>query len=408
MRGVAVLGILAMNIYAFAMPLQAYMNPLQGGGTGALSLGVWFANHMVFDQKFMPVFSMLFGAGLVLMAERAGDGPFAGVWYRRQLWLLVIGALHGYLLWFGDILFNYATLGLVLYPLRRRSPRFLIATGAALLTLGLGVSALIGQYGHAQAERAGAILQKKADGLELTAEDRRQLSAWAQMRPMMAPIAEDIARDVEAYRGGYRENLAQRARTTFMMQTAGLILVGIWRVGALMLIGMALMKLGVFSAARSDGFYLRLMAFGYGLGVPLVATSAWVLWSIRWDEVKLQRFGIQWNSVGGVLMAVGHIALVMLACRRRWWPGLQRRLEAVGRMALSNYLAHTLVLTPIFYGFGLGLYGRLERPTQVLIVLALWALQLWWSPAWLRTRRFGPAEWLWRSLTYRKPQRMRP
>ncbi|MEM8995374.1 MAG: DUF418 domain-containing protein [Acidobacteriota bacterium] len=407
MRGVAVLGILAMNIYAFAMPIQVYMNPLNGGGSGPLSLGVWFTTHLVFDQKFMPVFSMLFGAGLVLMAERAGGGSFAGVWYRRQFWLLVIGAVHGYLLWLGDILFTYAALGLALYPLRRRSPRFLITAGVVLLTSGLGVTALLGLHAKGQVEQARAIEQKRAEGLELTAEERRQIEAWRQMRPMMAPTPADIARDLEAYRGDYLAIVAHRAPMTFMMQTGGLMLIGIWRMGALMMIGMALMKLGVFSAARSDGFYRRLLAFGYGLGVPLVATSAWVLWSIRWDEVKMQQFGIHWNSVGGVLMALGHIAVVMLACRRGLWPGFRSRLEAVGRMALSNYLAHTVLLTPVFYGYGLGLYGHIERPAQMLIVLAVWTLQLWWSPIWLRRMRFGPAEWLWRSLTYGRLQKMR-
>ena len=174
-----------------------------------------------------------------------------------------------------------------------------------------------------------------------------------------------------------------------------------------MLIGMALMKLGVFSAARSEVFYRRLAAIGYGVGLPVVVVSCFQLAENRWDALYMQQQGLHWNTVGGVLVSLGHVAIVMLICRHRGWPPLQARLEAVGRMALSNYLLHSFVLTTVFYGYGLGLYGQVDRPLQLVLVLAMWALQLWWSPLWLERYRFGPAEWLWRSLTYRRRQPMR-
>ncbi|MCG8461717.1 MAG: hypothetical protein MI919_36000, partial [Holophagales bacterium] len=203
LRGVAVLGILAMNIYAFAMPFQAYNNPLLWGGEDPLSLGVWFFTHLLFDQKFMPIFSMLFGAGLVLMWERAGERPMAGVWYRRELWLLVIGAIHGYLLWFGDILFTYAVLGMLIYPLRRAKPKTLFVTGAVLLLMGLPISTLTGINAGNTVEKAAELTARQEAGEELTEDEQSLLEGWQEMRPMMAPTQEDVASEIEAYLGSY-------------------------------------------------------------------------------------------------------------------------------------------------------------------------------------------------------------
>ena len=132
LRGVAVLGILVMNIYAFAMPFVAYQNPLAYGGTVWYNLGTWFFTHVLFDQKFMTIFSLLFGGGLVMMMTRTEKlgSSYGWTWYRRNFWLRLIGAAHGYLIWMRDILYHYAVMGMLIYPLRNRSPRALIITGS--------------------------------------------------------------------------------------------------------------------------------------------------------------------------------------------------------------------------------------------------------------------------------------
>ena len=139
LRGVAILGILVMNIYAFAMPLPAYNNPLIMGGTEAINIGTWFVTHILFDQKFMSIFSMLFGAGMILMMDRAESrgAAFGPIYYRRTFWLLLLGMLHGYLVWFGDILFHYALMGMIVYPFRKASPGILIAVACAILPITL-------------------------------------------------------------------------------------------------------------------------------------------------------------------------------------------------------------------------------------------------------------------------------
>lgn len=410
LRGVAVLGILAMNVYAFAMPFAAYQNPLLYGGDRGVDLWAWFFTHLFFDQKFLPVFSMLFGAGLVLMWQRAEERgrKLAKVFYLRNLWLLVLGLLHAYLLWIGDILVSYALLGFLIYFFRRLRPRALLVTATVLLLAGIPVNHLMGR-GMAQMDaEATRLWAARESGAELTPKQEARLEEWETgMRPFVRPDAEDVQKDLEIHRGSYLEILEHRAPTVFMMQTLGFLGFALWRVGGLMLLGMGLMKLDVFAARRPTGFYLRVLAAGYGLGLPLAAWSAYLLWSHDFDGIYASKSAVWANWIGGVAVALGHVALVMLAVRRGWLPRLQERLSAAGRMAFTNYVAHSVLLTTLFYGYGFGLYGRIDRAGQLGIVLVVWILQLWWSPLWLRHFRFGPLEWLWRTLTYRRLQPLR-
>ncbi len=402
LRGVAVLGILAMNIYAYAMPFAAYYNPLLWGGTDTLSKSIWFSTHLLVDQKFLPVFSMLFGAGLILMTERSAAGKFAGTWYRRNFWLLVMGALHAYLIWFGDILFTYAFLGLLLYPLRRKKAKTLLILGSIWMLPALATSTA-GSFWIEKMIAEGNEVEIRAEaGEELTEEETKDLEKWREQRLMMAPTAEDLEADVQAYRGSYGDVVTHRGPAVVMLQTMGIVFFGLWRIGGFMLIGMGLMKLGVFSARKDGAFYRRLLLWGYGLGLPLVAISAWQLATHDWNFVFFQRQGVHWNYVGSVLVSLGHISVVMLAVKGDWLGSLERRFAAVGRMAFTNYLMQSILCTTIFYGYGFGLYGSLDRPAQMIIVLAVWALQLWYSAWWLDRFHYGPTEWFWRLLTYGK------
>ena len=409
LRGFAVLGILVMNVYAYAMPFAAYANPLVYGGLTGIDFWTWVATHLLFDQKFMTLFSMLFGAGLILTAQRAElrGITFGRIYYRRQLWLLLIGAAHGYLLWFGDILFHYAFCGMLIYPLRRRSPKTLIITGVLVLLVALPLSTGMGTFMaqlRQKGQEAGALAAK---GETLDEEQQELLETWEEMQNMLEPSAEEMARQVKVHRGGYLEILEERAPTVFMMHAFMTFTFIVWRVGGLMLIGMALMKLGVFAAARSARFYLWCVGLGYGGGLPLAAGSAWDLNAHGFDAFYVFKLGVYTNYFGSLAVGFGHLGMVMLVCRSRALPKLRARLAAVGRMALTNYLMHSILMTTVFYGYGLGLYGHVSRFAQMGFVAAVLALELWWSPVWLRRFRFGPFEWLWRSLTYRRPQPMR-
>ena len=379
LRGVALLGILVMNIQAFAMPQASYFNPTAYGDLTGVNLYVWMAGRMLADQKFMTIFSMLFGAGIVLMAGRAETrGAARQAHYRRMGWLLVIGLLHAHLLWSGDILFLYAVCGMLVYPLRRQPPRRLLALGVALLAV------------------ASAYSIGSGVSLPYWPEEARVAFTADVWQPTPAMINAELA----AYRGGWLDQQLTRSAGALAFETLLLITWGLWRAGGLMLIGMALFKHGVFSARRSTRFYAALIAVAAAVGLPLQAygilldfARGWPVWSFF--------VGVQFNYWPSIAVSLGYVGAVMLACRTVALRPYTRPFAAVGQTALSNYLLQTVICTTIFYGHGLGWFGSVDRAGQAGVVAAVWVVQLLSSSLWLRRFRFGPAEWVWRSLTYR-------
>lgn len=409
LRGVAIFGILVMNIYGFAMPFAAYSNPLVLGGTDPLNMGIWFFTHIFFDQKFLAIFSMLYGAGIAMLTERALQRGVkaTGIFYRRSFWLLVIGFLHGQLLWFGDILFGYAATGMLMYLFRNRRPRTLIIIALLWLPVAPLLTYTGGIFMHKMQGQAVALEARQEAGETLTEEEQELLVGWGETASMMAPTEEDIAEDLEVYRGDYAGILEHRSPLVAMFQIQGLFFYILWRAGGLMLIGMALLKTGVLKGHATAGFYKKMMLFGYGLGLPIMVFSAWNMHAHGFEPLWMFQIGMTPNYFASILVGLGHIGLVFTLHKAGVFDALFRRFAAVGRMAFTNYLAHSLIMTSIFYGYGLGLYGDLPRATQMLFALALIAAQLVYSPWWLSRFRFGPAEWLWRSLTYWRRQPMR-
>lgn len=409
LRGVAVLGILVMNIYAFAMPFIAYSNPLLMGGIEVHNIGTWFFTHILFDQKFLSIFAMLFGAGMVLMTNRAEarGARYGRIYFRRQFWLLVLGAIHGYLIWFGDILFMYAAIGMLVYFFRRRGPWTLIMISCLLLPVSLMLNYGISEYAQQTIMQVNEIQILLDAGEELSEEQEQVLKGWEPLQSFMAPTEENLQEDLDGYRNGYLDIVTFRAPAILMMQTFGTLFFGLSRVGALMMIGAALMKLGVLSGERSAVFYRNLMLAGYLLGLPLTIFSAVDMNAHAFDTLYLLRVGGIANYVGSLVVAFGHIGLVMLIIKSGVLRRLMTRFAAVGRMALSNYLMHSLILTTVFYGYGMGLYGTIPRFWQMGFVIGVITLQLFLSTWWLSRYRFGPVEWLWRSLTYWQRQPLR-
>lgn len=409
LRGVAVLGILAMNIYFFGMPAAAYSNPSLYGGASGVNLITWLITHLFFEMKFMTIFSALFGAGLVVMFQRAEARrrPLAGIYYRRILWLLVFALVHAYALWRGDILFTYGIAGLLIFLFRRRSPRALIIVGCLILLIPSLTAYGFGVYVDKTRAAARDVTTLAAAGESPTEKQEKLAESWDQMRPYFDPTPGEIDEEIEIYRDGYAGVFRHRAPISFMAQTMALGFFALWRAGGVMLLGMALMKLGVFSAARSRRFYRNCVVWGYGIGLPLAAVSAWDLIRVNWSMPHAVQVSSHFNYYGSLGVALGHMGAVMLICQTGSLPRLRRRLSAVGRMAFSNYIFQTIVCTTIFYGYGLGLFGRFNRFPLMFFVVAVWLLQLWISPWWLGRFRYGPLEWLWRSLSYGHRQPMR-
>ena len=386
LRGFAILGILIMNIQSFSMIEAAYFNPTAYGDLSGINRWVWLLGHLIADTKFISIFSMLFGAGIVLLAERLtsrGIKP-AGVHYRRIMWLLLIGLMHGLLLWSGDILTTYSLVGVVAYLFWRRSPR-------TLLIVGLLVTAV-----------SSALYALAQWSLPYWFEQGGQ-----QMLVMWRPGTEHVAAELSAYGGGWLAQMGARASAFLSVMTGGFWFFLSWRSGGMMLVGMALYKWGVLSAERTRRFYGWMAGLGLAVGYPIIAVGVARNFAAGWDFQYSFFAGSQFNYWGSVLVAHGYIALVMLLVKMRPGGSLVRLMQPVGRMAFTNYLMQTVLMTTLFYGHGFGLFGQVERWGQILIVLAVWVFQVWFSNVWLARFRFGPAEWLWRTLTYMKPQPMR-
>ena len=213
-----------------------------------------------------------------------------------------------------------------------------------------------------------------------------------------------MAAETAAYRGGWLAQMDARVPASVFHQTFLILIWYGWRVVGLMMAGMALFKWGVLSAERSDRFYRVAAVAGLGVGLPIAAYGVAYNFAASWRLEHSMFFGWQFNYWGSLAVAFGYIGLVMLFCRSGLWPGLKPLFSDVGRMAFSNYLLQTLICTTLFYGHGFGLFGRVERTGQVLVVLVIWVALVLFSRLWLRSFRFGPAEWLWRSLTYRQWQ----
>jgi uncharacterized protein len=386
LRGFALLGILIMNIQSFALVEAAYTNPTAFGDLAGINRSAWVFTHILADQKFMTIFSIMFGAGIFLMTNRAEAKGYhsARLHYRRTLSLLIIGLLHAHLLWSGDILVTYALCALIVYLFRKISPKKLLVFGLLLISV---PSIIYFNLGRSIPSLSPEAYQSA-------------LNNWQ-------PTSAMISKEISAYRGNWLEQMAYRIPASRYSQTSLFQMWFGWRAGGLMLIGLSLYQWGILTAQRSRRFYIALASVGFGLGLPLVIYGMVSNFAANWSFDYSTCFGWQYNYWGSLPVSMGYIGLIMLLCQSPIAHKLARRLSAVGQMSLTNYLLQSLICTTIFYGHGFGLFGQVERGTLLLIVLCVWAFQLWVSPIWLRNFRFGPVEWLWRSFTYLKIQPMR-
>jgi len=386
LRGFAVLGILLMNIQNFAMIEAAYINPMAYGDMTGANRWVWIFSHVFGDQKFISIFSILFGAGVILFTDKAEKKGRSGaaLHYRRTLWLFVIGLAHAYLLWHGDILVTYALCAVTLFLFRKKSPKTLLILGLLVLSL----SSIFYLFG----------------GLSIPSWPKE---AYDSTMMSWMPPREMIDKELAAYQGGWLSQMEHRVPSSMKFQTMIFLIYTGWRAGGLMLIGLALYKWGVLTAQRSLKFYTTTAALGLIVGLSIVIYGVIRNSAAGWTMDYSMFLGWQYNYWGSVLVAIGYIALIMLFCVSSSGLKIKNTFAAVGRMALSNYLLQTVLCTTIFYGHGFGLFGQVERVWQLVIIVCVWAIQLVVSPIWLGYFKFGPAEWLWRSLTYWKLQPMK-
>jgi uncharacterized protein len=376
LRGVAVLGILLVNIQSFAFVSAARTNPTLQGDLGGAHWWVWLVTYVMFDGKFISLFGLLFGASIALLVDRSVRRGVAAapIHVRRMAVLLVLGLLHAHLLWYGDWLVILAVSGAVAFLYHDLPPRRLLAAGVVVYAVGSLAWLAMAWW----------------------------LARWApdvaaEVTAHMTPSPEAIASEVARYRSGWLEQMGHRVPTALRYETSYLATRGLWQMTGLMLVGMGLLRLQVLTAARRPAFYVAMALGGLATGGALVAYGVSRSAARGWAADEYLAVDSHLNYWGGLLMTMGWIGSVMLLLRLKV---NMRALAAVGRLALTNYLLQTVICTTIFYGHGLGLFGRVERVGQVGIVLCVWALQIALSVFWLRRFDQGPMEWVWRCLAY--------
>jgi uncharacterized protein len=363
LRGVALLGILVMNIQSFAMPHAAYLNPRAWGSLEGAEGVAWAVGRLFFDFKFITLFSTLFGASLVLAGEASRPR-------RRLAWLIGFGLLHGYLIWYGDILFTYGVVGLAVLPALRWSLRRQVVVGLGLLL----VSSLLAFAGFLFFDALPALL---LDDVRAHYDASR------------------AAAEAEAFRGGWLTQLAVRAPIAFGNHISGTLLESGWRAAGCMLLGMAAVRARVFEGAVASWPVVAAML---GTGLLLSGAGLWLQWTTEFAlRPWLLAQGLHEVGAIGVAAALGQVVVRMA---RRFEGSLATRAVArLGRVAFSAYLMQSVAGTFVFGGHGLGRFGTWSRLALLLAPFAFWSLQLvlaWW---WTSRYAVGPLEALWRGLS---------
>lgn len=377
LRGLAVLGILMVNVQFFGMTWIASDYPYaEGEFTSFANRAAWWFTQTFFTLKFITLFSAMFGAGIILMLG-TGEAVHRRHW-RRMLWLLGFGLIHAHIFWYGDILVPYALAGMVVVTARRMSP-------GGLFGLGLGLVAFTGLLMVGGAA-IGMLFGEATSGAEA-----------------MGFTPERIGEITALYQAGFLDRLPYNSGNAAMFELMQLVMFS-GRIAGVMLIGMAAFRTGFLTLGWSRRRYTLSASIAIPLGLLLCGWQASHMLATDFSPVEAWKTTLA-QYVGSLVLAFGYASGVMLICQSGILKPVTAILAATGKMAFTNYLSQTLIMTFIFVGFpGLGLFGEIDRAGMILLVIAVWAVQLVWSPLWLARFRFGPMEWVWRSLTYGKAQ----
>lgn len=381
LRGFALLGILISNMLHFSQPLEV-IGFRNGWWLGPLDRVADWISIFLIEGKFYPLFSFLFGLGFSIQLDRAASrGVDFGVTNRRRLFILMgIGLAHGVLLWEGDVLLAYAVCGFALMLFRNREPRTISLWAAGLILL----PALLIVF-------AGLLLMVFSGNPEFAKSMQEAVAEDPQVRRQL----------VEAFvTGGYLDAVFYRLGEALLLVPVVMFFapafLGLFLVGLL-----AGRKKIITDVAGNRRLLLRLLTGCGVLGLVGNFSGAWIMMSASaGKDLGFLLLGMGIISIFGPVLTAAYIAGIALLVERRLSLVILPPLAAVGRMALTNYLAQSLIATTIFYGYGLGLGGAVGRLGTIGMALLIFAVQVWFSVIWLKRFRYGPMEWLWRSLTY--------
>lgn len=415
LRGIALLGILLMNIPFFSMP-QRFSEAFRAD-PGSVNFWVNAFITVVFEGKMRALFSMIFGAGIILFTsnKEAAGRSTTGLFYRRMGWLVLFGLIDAHiLLWEGDILYSYGVIGMIAFLFRKIKPKYL-ALGVPLVAL---IEFVLGTFFYQD------IRQKRLEYVRVqqeikvnktqTADQKKVLADWREVEKEFIPNDADIVSNTKIMKSDYSTVAKKIRKSAFDWQFKYFI----FQIGdplALMLLGIALFKWGFFTNQWTKKQYKWTAIAGYGIGLPLVIFNFYYGFkhtpNLAAMLALMERTPINWIGliypVQRILLVMAHVSVVLLIVQSGAMQNFSKRLAAVGQMALTNYVMHTLICTLFFFGYGFNYFATFQFYQIFYVAFAIWVLQLIISPIWLRNFQFGPLEWLWRSLTYWKIQPMR-
>jgi len=402
-RGVVLLGILLMNINGMGLA-GAYGDPTVSGGDTGWNLTTWFTTNMAFEGTMRALFSLLFGVGMFIFMDRLekkGAGiNAANIYFRRLMWLLVFGLIHGYLLlWTGEILYQYALMGFLVFSFRNLSPIKLTLVAVVLFSIGT-----IWNYADYKKDvqfvaDVALVKNYKLEGKTLTRDLQEVNHKWEEREWERSP--EGIAEYNTNMRKGYLDVVAFLAPENQHTDENWPYRYDLWDVLSMMLLGIALFKWNILSAEKSYKFYGLMAAIAYLIGFSINYFEIQTIMDGDFSLLSFSKTNITYD-IGRVPVAIGHVGAIMLFCKLPVLKWLKNSLAAVGKMALTNYVMHSVFAMFIFTGAGFGLFGTFQRYELLYIVFAIWIFQLILSPIWLKYFQYGPLEWIWRNLSYLK------
>jgi uncharacterized protein len=415
LRGIAVLGILLMNIPGFAMP--NYFSESFKSDPSSINFWLNAVITVLFEGKMRALFGMIFGAGVLLFVskkEQTGR-PVTGLFYRRMLWLILFGLIHAHLiLWIGDILYLYGFCGMLVYLFRNVKPAYLVLGVPLVAVVDFTAGTLF--YQQIRAARLAYVEARQAasEGQGLTAVQTEALARWRDIEQTLLPNREDAKENTRKMKSDYATVAGYLRPLAFKFETLLLPII-IWDSLALMLLGMALYRWGFLPGNWAARDYRKVIVIGYGIGLPLVCYSFCHDYltnpNLEASLSRMEAVPVEWVNLiypfQRILLVLAHVSAIILLYKAGYARPLFRRLEAVGQMAFTNYILQSVICTWVFFGYGLNYYAELDFYQIYFLVLGIWALQLIVSPLWLRFFLYGPLEWVWRSLTYWRRQPFR-
>ena len=412
LRGLALCGILLMNIPGFALPQIQALDPSVRNELSGLNFYAYYIIELFLEGSQRAIFTMLFGAGMLLFLgrlEKKIDGLMvAELYFRRQLWLLLFGLFNAYiLLWFWDVLFHYAIFGMLLFPFKRLTPKSLYIAAGVCLAL-MTIRENVGFYREkAVIQKGEAIAALDTTRVKLTDVQKEELEAMKGLREETTRESKEkkLQKNERLVLGSYADLYQDHSDRSYRGETDGVFYFLVWDVLIFMFIGMAFYKTGVITGAQPAKVYWWMFVVGLGVGLPLSYLRLQPLIEHQFDFytiIKNEPF--EFYEISRVFRSLGIFGLVMLMYKSGWFKWLFALMRPVGQMAFTNYLMQSFLCGLIFYGVGFGLFGKLQRYEMYYVVLGVWIVQIIYSHLWLRYFQFGPLEWLWRSLTYWKRQ----